>query len=39
MAAINYSSTTLAPGALDFTDSIPASRPDEVSYISLVPIT
>jgi len=33
-----YSSTTLAPGAFDFTDSIPLSLPEDDSYISLVPI-
>ena len=33
-----YSSTTLAPGAFDFTASIPLSLPPDVSYISLVPI-
>lgn len=33
-----YSSTTLAPDAFDFTDSIPLSLPEDESYISLVPM-
>lgn len=35
---INYSST-VAPGAFDFTEAIPPSLPEVLSYISLVPIT
>ncbi len=37
--ALSYTSSTGALGALVLTESIPFSIPDELSYISLVPMT